>query len=40
VLETRSGNRGQFAVFERSGHLLFFEEPEEFVRLMEQFLAK
>ena len=30
----------QFAVFERSGHLPFFEEPEEFVRVMEQFLAK
>jgi len=30
----------QFAVFERSGHLPFFEEPEEFVQVMEQFLAK
>jgi len=30
----------QFAVFERSGHLPFFEEPDEFVRVMEQFLAK
>jgi proline iminopeptidase len=28
-----------FAVFERSGHLPFFEEPDEFVRVMEEFLA-
>jgi len=30
----------EFAVFERSGHLPFFEEPDEFVRVTEQFLAK
>ena len=30
----------EFAVFERSGHLPFFEEPNEFVRVTEQFLAK
>lgn len=30
----------QFAVFERSGHLPFFEEPDEFVRVMEQFLTR
>lgn len=30
----------QFAVFEKSGHLPFFEEPDEFVRVMEQFLTK
>lgn len=29
----------QFAVFERSGHLPFFEEPDEFVRVMEDFLS-
>jgi proline iminopeptidase len=29
----------KFAVFERSGHLPFFEEPDEFVRVMEEFLA-
>ena len=29
----------QFAVFERSGHLPFFEEPDEFVRVTEEFLA-
>jgi proline iminopeptidase len=29
----------QFAVFERSGHLPFFEEPEGFVRVLETFLA-
>ena len=28
-----------FAVFERSGHLPFFEEPDAFVRVMEEFLA-
>ena len=33
-----SGSR--FAVFERSGHLPFYEEPEGFVREVEQFLAK
>jgi proline iminopeptidase len=30
----------EFAVFERSGHLPFFEEPDQFVRVTEQFLAK
>ena len=30
----------QFAVFEKSGHLPFFEEPDEFVRVMEGFLAR
>jgi proline iminopeptidase len=30
----------QFAVFERSGHLPFFEEPEEFVKVTEEFLSK
>ncbi|MEO7734937.1 MAG: alpha/beta fold hydrolase, partial [Kofleriaceae bacterium] len=29
----------QFAVFEKSGHLPFFEEPEAFVRTLEAFLA-
>lgn len=29
----------QFAAFERSGHLPFFEEPDEFVRVMEKFLG-
>jgi proline iminopeptidase len=29
----------QFAVFEKSGHLPFFEEPEAFVRTVEAFLA-
>jgi proline iminopeptidase len=29
----------RFAVFERSGHLPFYEEPEEFVRTVEAFLA-
>jgi proline iminopeptidase len=29
----------QFAVFKKSGHLPFFEEPDEFVRVMERFLA-
>jgi proline iminopeptidase len=29
----------RFAVFEKSGHLPFFEEPDEFVRVMEGFLA-
>lgn len=30
----------QFVVFEKSGHLPFFEEPDEFVRVMDEFLAK
>jgi len=30
----------QFAVFERSGHLPFFEEPEAFVRTLEPFLGR
>ena len=29
----------QFTVFEKSGHMPFFEEPDEFVRVMERFLA-
>jgi proline iminopeptidase len=29
----------RFAVFERSGHMPFYEEPEEFVRLLDGFLA-
>jgi len=29
----------RFAVFERSGHLPFYEEPQEFLRVMEEFLA-
>jgi proline iminopeptidase len=29
----------KFSVFERSGHLPFFEEPDEFVRVTEEFLA-
>jgi proline iminopeptidase len=29
----------QFAVFEKSGHLPFFEEPDEFVQVVEKFLA-
>jgi proline iminopeptidase len=29
----------RFVVFERSGHLPFYEEPEGFVRAMEDFLA-
>jgi proline iminopeptidase len=28
----------RFAVFERSGHLPFFEEPDEFLRVLEEFL--
>lgn len=30
----------QFAVFEKSGHLPFFEEPDKFVQAIEDFLAK
>jgi proline iminopeptidase len=30
----------QFVVFERSGHLPFYEEPDAFVRLVEEFLSK
>ena len=30
--------RSRFVVFERSGHLPFMEEPEDFVRLVEEFL--
>jgi len=30
----------QFAVFEKRGHLPFFEEPDKFVQVMEEFLAK
>lgn len=30
----------RFVVFERSGHLPFYEEPEEFVRVVEGFLGK
>jgi proline iminopeptidase len=30
----------RFVVFERSGHLPFFEEPDDFTRLVEQFLAQ
>jgi proline iminopeptidase len=30
----------RFAVFERSGHLPFYEEPEGFVSLVEEFLSK
>jgi len=29
----------QFVVFEKSGHLPFYEEPEKFVRVMNQFMA-
>jgi proline iminopeptidase len=29
----------QFAVFEKSGHLPFFEEPDKFVQVMEEFLT-
>ena len=29
----------QFVVFEKSGHLPFFEEPDEFVRVIEEFLV-
>src|SRR5262249_58665519 len=29
----------KFVVFERSGHLPFFEEPEAFVRALESFLG-
>jgi proline iminopeptidase len=29
----------RFLVFERSGHLPFFEEPEEFVRTVDEFLS-
>jgi pimeloyl-ACP methyl ester carboxylesterase len=29
----------QFVVFERSGHLPFFEEPEPFARALETFLG-
>ena len=30
----------RFAVFERSGHLPFFEEPDEFLRVLEEFLQE
>ena len=30
----------EFAVFERSGHLPFYEEPARFVERVEQFLAR
>ncbi len=30
----------QFVVFEQSGHLPFFEEPDEFAKVMEQFLSQ
>jgi pimeloyl-ACP methyl ester carboxylesterase len=30
----------KFVVFERSGHFPFYEEPEEFVRVIEDFLAR
>ncbi len=30
----------RFVVFERSGHLPYFEEPEEFVRTLEDFLGR
>ena len=29
----------EFAVFERSGHLPFYEEPAEFIERVERFLA-
>src|SRR5207237_10346988 len=29
----------QFVVFEKSGHLLFYEEPEPFVRTVDAFLS-
>lgn len=32
-------SESRFVVFEHSGHLPFYEEPREFVRLLEQFLA-
>lgn len=30
----------RFVVFERSGHLPFFEEPEAFTHIVEQFLSE
>jgi proline iminopeptidase len=30
----------RFVVFERSGHVPFFEEPDAFVRALEDFLGK
>jgi len=32
--------RSRFVVFERSGHLPFYEEPDAFVSLVEEFLSK
>lgn len=32
--------QSRFVVFERSGHLPFFEEPDAFTRLVDQFLAQ
>ena len=29
----------QFVVFERSGHMPFYEQPEQFVAVMNQFLS-
>ncbi|HLJ88945.1 MAG TPA: alpha/beta fold hydrolase [Candidatus Angelobacter sp.] len=37
IHQSISGSR--FAVFERSGHLPFYEEPEQFIRITEEFLA-
>jgi pimeloyl-ACP methyl ester carboxylesterase len=30
----------QFVAFERSGHLPFFEEPQAFTRVVEEFLSQ
>jgi proline iminopeptidase len=32
--------KAQFVMFERSGHFPFVEEPEEFIRVVEDFLRK
>jgi proline iminopeptidase len=32
--------KAQFVMFEKSGHFPFIEEPEEFIRVAEDFLRK
>ena len=32
--------KAQFVMFEKTGHLLFVEEPQEFIRVVEEFLRK
>jgi pimeloyl-ACP methyl ester carboxylesterase len=33
-------SNGQLAIFEKSAHAPFYEEPEEFNRVLEAFLAE